>query len=254
MTMARQSDLLAEPQPTAGVPVLLTRPEAEGRSFASSLIARFGNRVRPVVAPLLAPRYLMPAVPTRDYAAVVFTSAHGVEGARRLGVDLPRLAWCVGRQTAAAAAAAGFEPRSADGDADTLVSAICADPPKGRILYLRGVNTTGNVLEILTSSGFQIDEIVVYLQEAIHFGAEAMTLLYTGGDVIVPLFSTRTAALFRAELPPDARAALHFAVMSHAVAEPLAALPRMSLAIARHPEAKGMLNAVESLLAKIPVP
>ena len=93
MAMARQSEPLAAPQ----VPVLVTRPQAEGEAFATALAARFGARVRPVVAPLIAPRYLTPPIADHNYAAVMFTSALAVEGARRLGIRLPFLAWCVGR-------------------------------------------------------------------------------------------------------------------------------------------------------------
>jgi uroporphyrinogen-III synthase len=254
MGMARQSELLAKPLPSASVPVLITRPEAEARSFAKALITRMGNRLQPVIAPLIAPRYLMAPVPRRDYAAVVFTSAHGVEGARRLGVDLPRLAWCVGRKTAAAASAAGFQARAADGDADALVSAILADPPKGAILYLRGVDTSGNILERLTSAGVLVDTIIVYVQEPQQMDPTAIALLRGDSDVIVPLFSARTATLFQAAMPSDTAARLRVAAISPAVAGALANLPCNALAVAHSPDSQGMLDAVESLLADFPMP
>lgn len=242
--MAKQS----EPQ----VPVLVTRPRAEGEAFAMALTARFRARVRPVVAPLIAPRYLTPPISTRDYAAVVFTSAQAVEGARRLGVPLPSLAWCVGRKTASVAAAAGFLARSADGDAEALAHAILSDPPNDRILYLRGVDTRGNLLEILQSSGVDTDVAIVYLQDPQPMSPEALSLLQCNGPILVPLFSPRTAALFRAALPPDWSAKLHIAAMSSTVAETLGDLPRAALTIARQPDVPAMLDAVESLLAGSP--
>ena len=241
--MARQS-----------APVLVTRPQAEAKAFAAALTARFGPRVRPVVAPLIAPRYLTPDIPAQDYAAVVFTSVQAVEAARRLGISLPNLAWCVGRKTAEIAGKAGFQARSADGDAEALTRAILSNPPDGRILYLRGVDTRGKLLEKLNYSGIDTDVAIVYAQEALPLSPKALALLTSPGDLIVPLFSPRTATLFRKALPTATLASLHFAVMSAAVAEPLDDLPRAALALAAQPDAPGMLDAVESLLAGLPAP
>lgn len=241
--MARQS-----------TPVLVTRPQAEAEAFAAALSARFGDRVRPIVSPLLAPRNLTPAIPVRDYAAVIFTSAQAVEASRLLGRGLPRLAWCVGQKTAQVATAAGFQARSADGDAEDLARCLLKDPPDGRILYLRGVDTRGNLLEFLTSFGLQVDVAIVYAQEPQPLSPAALSLLSAPGDLLVPLFSPRTASLFRAALPPGSPARLHLAAMSAAVAEPLAGLPHAALCIARRPDGPAMLDAVDSLLAGLPAP
>ena len=244
--MARQS--------AAAIPVLVTRPRAEGKTFAAALTDRFDARVRPVVAPLIAPRYLLPPIPVQNYAAVVFTSAQAVEGARRLGVPLPRLAWCVGRKTASVAAEAGFQTRSADGDAKALAQAILSDPPNGRILYLRGVDTRGNLLEILHSSGISADVAIVYSQDPQPLADDARALLSLPVDVIVPLFSPRTATLFRQALPLDVAARLHIVAMSAAVAAALDGVPHATLAVASEPNAPAMLTAVETLLARLPAP
>lgn len=239
---------------TQSAPVLVTRPLAEAAAFARALTARFGARVRPVVAPLIAPRFMTPEIPAHHYAAVAFTSAQAVEGAVRLGIHLPRLAWCVGRKTAAVATAAGFDARSADGDVQALVRAILDSPPDGRILYLRGVDTHGNLLDKLNSSGINSDEAIVYQQVPQPLSSEALALLSTDVDLIVPLFSPRTAALFRSSFSPSARARLHLAAMSAAVAEQVADLPLSSQVVARQPDADSMLDAVETLLARLPAP
>jgi uroporphyrinogen-III synthase len=232
---------------TQSAPVLVTRPLAEAAAFARALTARFGARVRPVVAPLIAPRFMTPEIPAHHYAAVAFTSAQAVEGAMRLGIQLPRLAWCVGRKTAAVASAAGFDARSADGDLQALVRSILDSPPDGRILYLRGVDTHGNLLDKLNSSGINSDEAIVYQQVPQPLSPEALALLSTDVDLIVPLFSPRTAALFRSSF-------LHLAAMSAAVAEQVADLPLSSQVVARQPDGDSMLDAVETLLARLPAP
>lgn len=233
---------------TQSAPVLVTRPRAEAERFAADLAARFGERVCPVISPLLAPRFLAPIIPDRSYDAVVFTSAQAVLAARELHVALPERAWCVGHKTAQVAAGAGFQARSADGDAEALANAIASDLPNGRILYLRGVDTRGNLWEKLDSFGVDTDVAIVYEQVAQPLSAEAIGLLNSPGDLIVPLFSPRTALLFSAAVPSDFPARLHLAAMSDAVAQPLHDLHPATLAIARHPDAPAMLDAVESLL------
>jgi uroporphyrinogen-III synthase len=244
--MARQS--------APGIPVLLTRPRADGESFASALGQRFGTRLRAVLAPLLAPRFIKAHIPAVNYSGVVFTSAHAVEGARRLGVTLPRRAWCVGGKTAAVATASGFQAVSADGDATDLAKLILESPKLGRILYLRGVDTRGKLLETLQEFGIFTDVAIVYAQVEQPLTAEALTLLSASNDVVVPLFSPRTATLFGAALPADLHAKLHIAAMSEAVAAPLSGLSCAQLRVASHPDAASMLDAVESLLTCLPSP
>ncbi|WP_305547475.1 uroporphyrinogen-III synthase [Tabrizicola sp.] len=210
--------------------------------------------MQPVLSPLLVPRNLTPPLPDRDYAAVIFTSAQAVPASRAMTARLPSLAWCVGRKTAEAATAAGFRAKSADGDAKALVAAITADPPDGSILYLRGVDTASNILSNLRNIGFHTDEAVVYVQEPQSLAPQALALLREPVDVIVPLFSPRTARLFRAALPDDTSARLHIAAMSGTVADALGDLSCVVLTIASHPDGPAMLDAVETLLVGLPPP
>ena len=117
------------------------------------------------------------------------------------------------------------------------------------LLYLRGVDTNGNLLERLRSSGLNADEAIVYTQEPQALSDEASALLSSNVDLIVPLFSPRTATLFRAAVPPIIVARLHLAAMSAAVAAAVADLPLSAKVIARHPDLDNMLDAVETLLA-----
>ncbi len=237
--MSRQSTRTA-------IPVLLTRPEEASRSFATALDAKFGGRLRPVIAPLMAPTFLTPAVPEGAFQAVIFTSATAVVAAKSL--SLPKRAYCVGAQTAAQAQEAGFQAVSANGDADALVAAILSDRPVGRLLHLRGQDTRGDVAERLSLAGISTDSVVVYRQDPQALTQEAQALLATDAIVIVPLFSPRSAALFLAAVPQHMRARLRFAVISSAVAKALQDLPHDALAQARRPDAEAMLEAVGKLV------
>ena len=234
--------------------MLLTRPRAASQEFAAALSARFGSALRPVIAPLMAARFLTPALPAGDFAGVILTSATAAKAARGLGGTLPALAWCVGDKTAQAARAAGFQARSADGDAKALVAAILADPPGGALLHLRGKDSRGDVADRLTRAGVPTVAVVVYDQEPQPLDAQAKALLAAPGPVIVPLFSPRSTTLLAEALPNPCRASLHLAAMSAAVAEAAARLPRAALAVARHPEAGAMLDAVAVLQGGIPPP
>jgi uroporphyrinogen-III synthase len=245
--MAKQSTATA-------TPVLLTRPQAQSLAFAAALALRFGDRLRPVVAPLMAPRLLSPQLPEGHFDAVIFTSATAVEAARRLGTPLPTRAWCVGAQTAKAAQAAGFVAFSANGDAGDLVAAILSDPLKGRLLHLRGQDSQGDVAERLTANGITTVSTIVYQQQPQSLTPKAISLLQDPAPLILPIFSPRSASLLAAALPMSTRAHLHIAAISAAVAEAAASIPHVALVIARQPDADNMLDAVGTLLAGVPPP
>jgi uroporphyrinogen-III synthase len=248
MGMARQS------APSAPVPVLVTRPFPEARAFAAALTRRFGPRVRPILAPLMATEHLSPTLPPGRFAGVIFTSAAAVEAALSMGADLPKDAWCVGRKTADRAAAAGFNARSADGDADALVAAILADPPQGRLLHLRGEDVRGEVAERLTSAGTETFSLTVYRQIARPLPPEGVALLGTLGPVILPVFSPRSAALFRAAMPGGSRATLVLVAMSNTVAEAALPIPHLALVTASGPTAEAMLDACGKALEMASLP
>ena len=237
MGMARQS------APSVPVPVLLTRPLAEARTFATAVTDRFGARVRPVLAPMITLEVLSPSLPQGPFAGVIFTSAAGVEAALRLRPDLPDAAWCVGRKTADRATAAGFRARSADGDASALVAALLADPPTGRLIHLCGEDTTGDVGKRLGSAGIETVSLTVYRQAAQPLAPDGRAVLASEGPVILPLFSPRSAHLVCTAMPPDGHATLWLIAMSAAVAEAAQPIPHHALVIAEQPTAEAMLHA-----------
>lgn len=244
--MARQSTDTA-------TPVLLTRPEAQSQAFAAALVARFGERVRPVISPLMTVEQLAPDLPEVDFSAVIFTSANGVAAAALLGAALPRLAYCVGAGTAGLARAAGFCVTAADGNADALVAAILADPPRGPLLHLRGEETRGEVAERLKSAGLDARSITVYRMRPQALTAEAVELLQGDGVVIVPLFSPRSATLFNLALPAGRSLRLQLLAMSTAIKD-AAAVPNADVVLVRKPNAEAMLDAIGELLEKASPP
>lgn len=231
------------------LPVLLTRPEAQGDRFGAMLRERFGAAVDIVASPLLSPVFLSPDLPKGGHVAVILTSETGVQAARRLMANktLPQRALCVGDRTARAAQAAGFQARSADGDADALLAMILADPPDGPLLHLHGRETRGDLAARLAAAGLRVDAVAVYAQEPRPLTAQARALLDGDGPVVLPLFSPRTAQLFAATAPH--RAALRVAALSPAVADALGDLPVDRLVVAPHPDADSLIGVMAPLIA-----
>lgn len=228
---------------------LLTRPAEQGARFAAALRDRFpGAEI--IESPLIAPRFLSPALPAGPFAALVFTSETGVEAARRLGVPAAA-AICVGDRTAAAARAAGHRAQSAGGDADALVACLLAAPPPGPVLHLHGAETRGAIAERLRAGGVAAEAAAVYAQEPRPLSPAARARLAAGDPVAVPLFSPRTAQLLATALAAEpARAPLWIAALSPAVAAAAPAAAR--LAVALRPDAAAMLDALQRLLAGPP--
>lgn len=232
-------------------PFLLTRPAAQGERFAAALRARFGAGIRLVTAPLLQPVFLAPPLP-EGAQALIFTSETGVEAVQRISAQaalLPRRAWCVGERTAQVARAAGFETRSADGDAGALIAQVIAAGERGPLLHLRGAEARGEIAKHLTEAGISATEAVVYDQRPMPLTEEALELLRGKGPVIAPVFSPRTARLLVAELRravPQAR--LWVAALSPAVATEAAGLPPLRLQIAARPDAASLIAAIEALI------
>lgn len=237
---------------------LLTRPKAQNARFAAELVARLGAGVRWVDSPLLQIVYLDPALPdlvTQGNAAIIFTSENAVAAFQRSGADPHRVAWCVGKRTARAASEAGFDARSANGDAEALLALLMRERPTGGLVHFRGTEARGRVALRLNSAGIETQELVVYDQAPVPPTAPALAALLGNEPVIAPLFSPRTARLFReavALLP--AHAPLLVAAMSQAVADDLTGLRVQRVEIAVSPDADAMLDATAKLCAAVQQP
>lgn len=239
----------------AALPVLLTRPPAQGARFSQDLARRFGPRLRLIEAPLLAPVLLAPPLPEGPFQALILTSETGVRAAMAAyGPVLPRLAFCVGDRTAAVAQAMGLQARSAQGDAEALVALIAGSGQPGPFLHLRGQDSRGDVAGQLAARGLPVAEVVVYRQEAQPLTMAAQQALAQaaadGGPVIVPLFSPRTAALFAQMIDalPVRPVGLWVIAMSAAVAAPVSGLAAR-VVIAARPDATAMADCIGGILS-----
>ena len=230
--------------------LLLTRPRAQSERFAARLGARW-----PGLAVTMAPLMEIVLQPARADAAdgmrgLIFTSENGVAGflagcARR---DLP--VWCVGPRTAETARAAGFGTvHVAGGDAQALLSMLVQTAPPGPLLHLRGQHAARAIADDLRAAGIAAQALVVYDQRARPLDSAARALLERPGEVIVPLFSPRTARLFAASLHDiTLRARIHPIAISTAAAQPLSESHAATLHIASAPDATAMLAQIDNII------
>ena len=234
-----------------GRTLLLTRPRAQSEAFAALVAERLPGRFRAVIAPLIEVRAL-PGVP--DLAGVgglAFTSANGVEQFAARSDDRSFTAWCVGEMTAAAACAAGFEARSAEGDVAALAALIAAEwrPGAGEILHLRGRFAAGDLVAALAAAGVPGRAAEIYDQRPVAVSGEAAALLAAGGVEVASFFSPRTALLFVGEAA-QRRWNLSRTVavsLSEAADAALAALAFGERRVAAHPGREGMLAALAAV-------
>lgn len=188
--------------------LLLTRPEAQSLAFAEDL----GAEARVVIAPVMAIVGTGARPDLAGYRGVILTSANalrflpGLQGVR---------AWCVGERTAEAAMAQGAQVMRVADDAEALVAGFEGTGP---LLHLRGEHVRGKVAQRLTSVGIETHEAVIYRQEARDLSPEARALIEGEDEVVLPLFSPRSAALVGGQIG-HVGPGLEVIAMSPAVAE-----------------------------------
>jgi len=173
--------------------IILTRPQAQSERFAQMCRETLGAAQHIILSPLLNIEMLPIETPATQYQGLIFTSENGVRAfARTKGYqNIP--AYCVGKQTAKAASKAGLKTFSADGSADDLIAMIMAADVIGPLLHIRGEHTRG---DIASRIAMQVDEIIAYRQSAQLLSDEARSALLGSREVILPMFSPRTAQIF----------------------------------------------------------
>ena len=227
--------------------ILLTRPAPGAQETADALRARLGA-VDIVFSPLLRIGWV-PARLSNRTATPIFTSRNGVAGFLASGGIARGPCWCVGEATAETAQGAGFTPRAAEGDAESLIAMMLESGDKGPFQHYRGAHARGNVADRLSAAGHPTSAEVVYSQDTCELTDEASALLEGEAPVIVPLFSPRTAAQFASAYTGihAASAPVFAAVMSVAVGDELEQLPLAQVETAVRPDAAAMLDATERL-------
>ncbi|MCW9043128.1 MAG: uroporphyrinogen-III synthase [Pseudopelagicola sp.] len=221
----------------AQTPILLTRPTEASKRFEARLRAE-GIALPVVISPVLRIEHCEARMP-ETMAGAIFTSMNGVAAVE--GRDLP--AWCVGWATAEAAQAKGWQTKTAEGEAESLLRRILADAPKGPLVHFRGEHARVNVAARLREHGFDASEVVVYRQEAEPLSEQAKALLGREKHVVLPLFSPRSAA--QVAMAGPFIAPLTIVAISEAVAHEAKPLNPVRMIVTDAPDSELMVEAIK---------
>ena len=178
---------------------MLTRPEPDAERTAATLRAR-GHNV--VVAPLVRIEATADAaVGGGPWAAILITSANAAVAIAR-HPRLPELCrlpvFAVGDRSAEAMRAIGFgDVASADGDAGDLARLVAARTnPGASLLYLAGLDRSGDLAGALGRRGFAVDTVAVYRAALVTGFPHAAVEAFNGGVDGVLHFSRRSAEAY----------------------------------------------------------
>jgi uroporphyrinogen-III synthase len=232
--------------------LLVTRPGAEAERTAHILRAR-GHVV--TVAPVLKVETIADAAfGAGPYAAVVMTSANAarvIAGHRRYAelVHLP--VFTVGRRTAEAVRAAGFDNvTSADGGAPELVRLIAArlGESGATLLYLAAQERSSDLAGALKSHGIAVETVVVYrTAPSPSLAQDLRTVLDDGLDGVLH-YSRRSAQTFLIGAGTagvlDAAVGLTHYCLSSEVAAPLRAAGAGAVKVASRPDEAALIALV----------
>lgn len=235
--------------------LLVTRVLADAEHTALALRAR-GHDV--LLAPVLRVEPVIEAdIPARSWGAILMTSVNAAraiavhpQGGSLKGVPL----FAVGRQTARAAAAAGFtDIVSADGNAADLVDCVTARLGRSHapLLYLAGEHRSGDVAGDLGSHGLTVGTVVIYRTLAATTLSDAAREALSANAIDAILHFSRRSAVIAldcakaAGLTENILRVRHYCLSAN-VAEPLRAAGAPDIRIARHPDETALLELVGS--------
>ena len=194
--------------------LLLTRPDAQSRRVLAEVQEVLGDDVAHLIAPVLQIETRDVAVNPDAYAGMILTSVNGVAAAPDL---TGRQVHCVGARTAEAAEARGALRGVQAPDAERLIERLLGAGVTGPLLHLRGEHARGSIAQVLSSTGIDTHEAVVYSQVAQDLSPDALRLIEGDGPLILPLYSPRSARLVGEAAQPGER--VHVIALSAAVAQ-----------------------------------
>ncbi|MFQ6547307.1 uroporphyrinogen-III synthase [Aestuariibius sp. 2305UL40-4] len=232
-----------------GVPVLLTRPVEVAALFAASLRASFGDRVSPVIAPMVETVDHPAEIDWSAVSGIIVTSQSGSGRLGKLGMPKGLSCYCVGERTAAVAMEQGAVVKVVAPDADRLVNEVMDAAPAGPLLYLRGEPSRVPIAARLSEAGLDVTDVVVYAQRDVPLSPKGRVVLDKERPVILPVFSPLSGQRL-ARLAP-VRAPVTLVAISEAAADPARALGVATEIIARNPDGPSMVRAVGDALAML---
>jgi len=180
----------------APLKVIITRPSPDAETLAAEILRCGGE---PVLSPVMAIRPRHEPVDLSGVGALAFTSANGVRVFAALSPARDFEVYAVGKATADAAVAAGFEKiHVAEGDVESLAALIANSKPAKKILHLAGSERAGDLIALLAERKVPARRAIIYdAVEAEEISAPAAKILASPREkAAIVFFSPRSARLF----------------------------------------------------------
>ncbi len=230
--------------------VLLVRAKAQSERYADELRDTLAMNIDIIISPLLRIEAVKTGIDYDDVHTLLFTSSNAVgEFVRRESRrDIPCL--CVGNRTTEKAVSAGFTAISANGTADDLLdlSKRHAIGKTGKFLHLRGKHVARALVESLNEDGLKAEQVVIYEQASQALSKQALEKLQSQRNIIVPLFSPRSAALLLKQVKGSDLRGLSAVCISHNVADVVRAAPFRDVHIAKEPTSADVTREIAAIL------
>jgi uroporphyrinogen-III synthase len=176
--------------------VLISRPMEDAIALKRAILSMKPS-TQIVLAPALAIVPVAYDLQTDVFDAIILTSKHAALAAARITSMAPAL--CVGDTTAQMARSLGLRAVSAAGNAKDLIELVHANGVS-RVLYLRGAHVQTDIGFELSLAGIETKSVIVYRQDPCDFSQEVQQSLLTATDLLVPVYSARSARIVSSNL------------------------------------------------------
>ena len=222
-----------------GPTLLLTRPEAQSKSFLADCERRLGRRIPAVISPVMDIIPVGEPPDLNDFATIVVTSGNAV---RQLGDNLEgRRVLTVGEATAALARGQGARAEALGETAEAFLERV--EEVTFPAIACRGQHARCNLADRLSAKGGPTVDAVLYDQVPRPLSRAAQALLAGSSQVVVPVFSPRSA-----ELLSRFAAAAPIIVLAISEAARTAWKGDAEFRVAERPTAESMCDLVVSAL------
>jgi uroporphyrinogen-III synthase len=223
--------------------VLITRPQPAANAFAEDLTKRLPQDASVLISPLMEIENIHDGLPNPNaYPTWAITSALAIDFLANSEGAGTSLCYCVGDATTDKAREAGLNAYKGGDTAQLLSEAVIAGAPDVPIFYARGRHVSFDLAHALNSASLTTDEAIVYDQLEKPLSEEAIAALLHDEEVVLPLFSARSATLFFENCPKIARPRI--VAISQNVADLVPENQARDLLIAHKPNASAMADAI----------
>ncbi|MDE0306403.1 MAG: uroporphyrinogen-III synthase [Albidovulum sp.] len=201
-----------------------------------------GREINVVLSPLLETVRLESDIDLSSFETIVFSSANGVKALAENRPATGAVAYCVGDQTAAAAAAVGYRTISANGSARDLAELVAKLWSGEKMVYACGRSTAFDLAGFLAARCVPIEVAVLYDQKPLKINTEAK-IAASEESCLFPVYSARTGRILAREVRSISDNSHVVACMSESIAEEVSPL-RWKSVVAGRPDAESLMETI----------